>query len=119
MSEELYVNLEFYVAGVKFHQYKEIQDELEEGMTVNLVPEPDNEYDVNAIKVMWYDWMLGYAPAKTGQAAHIAKALKAGVKLWAVITKSNPDADVDYRKLKIWVREEETLPPATSDEEEL
>ena len=113
MNEEHYVNLEFYVAGVKFHQYKDAQDELEEDMEVNLIPEPDNEYDSDAIKVMWEGCMLGYVPAKTGQAKRIAEALRAGGRLWAVITKTDPGAEKDHRKLKVWVREEET----TSDEE--
>lgn len=122
MNEEHYVNLEFYVAGVKFHQYKEICWELKEGTIVELVPEPDNVHDIkvkglevsDAIKVMVQGYMLGYVPARTGQATHVAKALRAGVKLWAVITKTDPSAEKDHRKLKIWIREKET----TSDEVE-
>ena len=54
--------MNFFVAGVKFHKFHEIKDELEEGFFVQLVPEPSNKYDKFAVKVLFKDTMLGYVP---------------------------------------------------------
>ena len=55
----------FYIAGVKHHQLHTILDDLEEGSELELVPEPDNKFDSNAVKIVAAgDVMCGYVPRK-------------------------------------------------------
>ena len=53
---------EFHIAGVQFHEMKYVVNDLEEGMKLELVPEPDNKFDPNAIAIKHNDIMLGYVP---------------------------------------------------------
>jgi hypothetical protein len=55
---------EFYVAGVKHHSLHKIIFDLKPNDELDLVPEPENTYDSNAIKVLKDNLMLGYVPAK-------------------------------------------------------
>ena len=63
---------EFYVAGVKFHQLKDCIDKIKVGEILELVLEPENPYDPNAVAIKFYyvtetsdaEYMLGYVPAK-------------------------------------------------------
>lgn len=53
----------FKVAGLSYYEdnYVDIIDP-EGDLTVNLVPDPDNEHDPNAIKVLLNDIHIGYVP---------------------------------------------------------
>ena len=55
---------EFFIAGVQFHQAKTVINELEIGDELEMLPEPSNKFDPNAIKLMYGETMLGYVPAK-------------------------------------------------------
>lgn len=63
-------NFEFYVAGVKFHRWRDCIDEIEEGETFSMEPEPENKYDPCAVKILYpsqklnHPVMLGYVPSK-------------------------------------------------------
>lgn len=55
----------FYIAGVQHRQgWQQNVKQLVEGQDLQLVPEPDNKYDPNAIKIMNGDIQLGYVPKK-------------------------------------------------------
>ena len=55
----------FFIAGVKFHSgAAEIIRKLEVGEDLELVPEPDNKYDPNAIKIEYGGTLIGYVPKK-------------------------------------------------------
>ena len=72
--------IEFYVAGVKFHEANRpinrndgkgvhrIIEELEEGIPLVIEMEPENKYDPNAVKIIYLndetEHMLGYVPKK-------------------------------------------------------
>jgi len=56
--------IKFYVAGVQHHQYKQCLQELSEIELLKMVPEPDNRYDPNAIKLMFGEYQIGYVPKK-------------------------------------------------------
>ena len=68
MTEEKTLH-SFYVAGVKFHELHTVIKEVEPGEALLLVPEPDNKYDPNAIKILRDEVMLGYVPAKLAASA--------------------------------------------------
>lgn len=54
----------FFVAGVQHHQIHNVLDELRVGDDLDLVPEPDNKYDPNAVRIEYDSTMLGYVPKK-------------------------------------------------------
>jgi hypothetical protein len=54
--------LVFEIAGVKYHAENFIAAQVQAGDIVDLVPEPKNKYDPNAIKVMKTGFHIGYVP---------------------------------------------------------
>lgn len=54
----------FYVAGVQFHELKQIADKIEPGSNLLLTAEPTNQYDPNAVRIEFDAFMLGYVPKK-------------------------------------------------------
>lgn len=54
-----------YIAGVKFRppEAQAVYAELEEGDELHLSREPDNQFDTNAIKVLFDGTFIGYVPA--------------------------------------------------------
>lgn len=55
-----------HIAGVSYRpiECQAAFTELKDGDELELIPEPDNPYDPNAIKVMKGEFHLGYVPAK-------------------------------------------------------
>jgi hypothetical protein len=68
------MNRQFFIAGVKFRPAAEIREaakELKVGDFLTLVPEPDNKFDPNAVKLIHVSkvdeeeiYLLGYVPKK-------------------------------------------------------
>lgn len=113
-TEEIFVNAEFYVAGLQFHQYEQAKHEIGVDWILDLVPDPQNKYDPdfdeetgigNAVRIECGGIMLGFVPAKTGEARLIAQALRNGMELTALVTKHDLEAKVTWGRLKVWVRE--------------
>lgn len=52
----------FYIAGVQFHEMKNVISDLNEGQTLSLVPDPENKFDPNAVCIKHEDTMLGFVP---------------------------------------------------------
>ena len=80
----------FKLAGAKFHNLHKVLEQVEEGDGLDLVPEPDNKYDPNAIKVLWEGTMIGYIPRVFS--AEVAGLLESGAELGARIDRLNKDA---------------------------
>jgi len=77
MSKE--TTYEFYVAGMKFHQYPRIKPFIKEGDKVLLIPDPDNQYDPSAVKVIYprgdeFFW-LGHVPMKKDLSRKISRLI--------------------------------------------
>lgn len=53
----------FFVAGFQHYDGALALDRIKVGSQVELVPEPDNPYDCNAIELRFDDVKLGYVPA--------------------------------------------------------
>lgn len=85
--EEPPIEWRFYVAGVKHHQLSTVIFLLKEEEEVQLIPEPTNKYDKNAIQIRWQDIMLGYVPKQV--AAQILPVLKT-YPLYTIIIELNP-----------------------------
>lgn len=99
-----FINMEFFVAGLGHHQYEEAKDQLPEGTSLTLVPQPDNPFDSTAMQIRFKDYMLGFIPARTGEAKLIFQALAAGRTFTAVVTRNKPETVV-HRRLQVQVKE--------------
>ena len=109
---------EFYVAGVQFHQAKNVLGELSEGMELSLIGEPDNKFDPNAIKIIYdraaqeskilEEIMLGYVPKKFS--AEVSAFMEIHENVVCELVKLNPSAKPwEQLKVNIGVAEETKL----------
>ncbi len=73
------------LAGFKYHAGEDLWPELREGDRLDLVREPQNDYDANAVRVEWRGRKLGYLPRKENRA--VAAAMDNGDKVDARIAK--------------------------------
>ena len=53
---------EFHLAGFTYGDGIDVLEELKPGLDVNLVAEPDNPYDSEAVAIFYKDVRLGYIP---------------------------------------------------------
>jgi hypothetical protein len=86
--------MKFKIAGVKFHQYKDVLNDIVEGDSLMIVPEPANKFDPNAVR-LFYDngtkqAMLGYVPKTIS--SEVSAMFEVGKQLECTITKFNPTA---------------------------
>ena len=95
--------MNFYVAGVKHHKFYEIAEELKEGDSVQLIPEPTNKYDKFAVKIEALGTMLGYVPAMLSE--RLSKMLSTKGTLPAEITSLSLEKEPWYA-LRIEIKEE-------------
>ena len=99
----------FFIAGVQHHELHEVIEDLNEGDELDLICEPDNKFDPNAIRIEIEDTMLGYVPKKFS--AKVSAALEVGHDLECKITKLTPSA-------KPWEQCEVTITQIDFDNEE-
>lgn len=92
---------EFYVAGVQFRLgYQRALETIQEGDSLDLIAEPTNQYDPNAVQVHFEGIFLGYVPkALSGL---VAEALRTGNYYEASLTKLNRD-EKPYKMFKVKV----------------
>lgn len=84
---------QFYIAGFKFHEGMLKLNDINEGDKVLLIPEPDNPYDENAIRIEYHDSQLGYVPKAVNQ--NILPAFEEQPQLIGRITEVNKDTAFD------------------------
>uniref|UniRef100_A0A6M3XFL8 Putative HIRAN domain containing protein n=1 Tax=viral metagenome TaxID=1070528 RepID=A0A6M3XFL8_9ZZZZ len=86
--------MKFFIAGVKFHNYKSILSDITEGDNLVLFPEPENKFDPNAVQIHFDNGgkaaFLGFVPKKFS--SEVAGLLEIGRPLECVLTKFNPGA---------------------------
>ena len=73
------------LAGFRYYDGGEVWPELKAGDRLELVRDPDNPYDANAVRVVWRGHMLGYLPRRDNAA--VARQLDRGAALEARITR--------------------------------
>ena len=98
---------EFYVAGMKFHQYPRVKPFIKEGDKVLLIPDPENQYDPNAVKIIYPRgdefFMLGHVPMKKDLSKKISKEISKSISpAKGTITYHGLDSPF-YQALKIEV----------------
>ena len=90
------MNHSFFIAGVQFRPtgVKEEIKKLLKHQNLILEPEPENEFDPNAIKIISINEegkaFLGYVPKKFS--AEILAALEVGIDLECIVEEINPSA---------------------------
>lgn len=73
------------LAGSQFHALETLRPQLKPGDALDLVREPDNPHDPQAVRVEWRGHKLGYVPRKENRA--VATALDRGERLHARISR--------------------------------
>lgn len=107
MNEEKESLFEFYVAGVKFHELKTCIDEISAGDILEMISEPENKYDSNAVRLEFpspeqnKQVMVGYVPAKFS--AEVTAYLSIG-DLECIVTEVNP-GNKTWEQLKVAIEE--------------
>lgn len=57
----------FNIAGFKYWDGALVLDQLKAGMLLDLVPEPDNPHDPNAVALYFHGTKLGFVPASQNE----------------------------------------------------
>jgi hypothetical protein len=73
------------LAGFRYYEGKRLWSEMKVGDTLQLVREPGNAYDANAVRVEWQGHKLGYVPCADNEA--LARFMDRGSKAEARITR--------------------------------
>lgn len=79
------------LAGSQYYAMARIWSEIRPGDRLTLTREPENRHDRNAIRVDWNGQQIGYVPRAENRA--VARALDAGEKLEARVSKLRDDPD--------------------------
>ncbi len=69
------------LAGFRHHEARETWQRMTVGDRLQLVREPDNPYDANAVRVEWHGVKLGYVPRRDNAA--VARQMDRGAVLEA------------------------------------
>lgn len=86
------------LAGYRYGEGAEVWPLLREGDALELVPEPGNAHDSNAVRVEWRGRKLGYVPRR--QNAALAWGLERGTPLRARVSRlvehPNPARRIEF-----------------------
>lgn len=97
---------EFFIAGVQHHQLHKVLKLLKEGNHLQLVPEPTNKFDPNAVRIECFtadgDIMCGYVPKKFSSS--VCAAIEVGNILECIITELISTAK-PWEQCKVEIRE--------------
>jgi len=72
------------LAGFRYGEAAEVWPQMQLGDALDLVPEPENPHDPNAVRVEWRGRKLGYVPRR--QNAAVAWGLQRGTPLRARVS---------------------------------
>jgi len=88
------------LAGSQYYAAAKIWNDIRIGDRLTLTREPGNRHDRNAVRIEWQGQQIGYLPrAENGV---VARALDAGEKLEARVSKRRDDPD-PWRRIEIEV----------------
>lgn len=86
------------LAGFRYHEAKALFSDIRLGDRLELVREPDNPYDANAVRVEWRGKKLGYVPRR--QNAALAWAMDRGESVSARVSRlrehRNPQERIQF-----------------------
>lgn len=73
------------VKGLYYYSFDKIADQIQVNDLLTLVPEPENQHDRFAVKVLWDDQQIGHISRYKSQI--ITALLQHGFRLHAIVTK--------------------------------
>ncbi len=88
------------LAGSQYYAAAKVWKDIRIGDRLTLTREPDNRHDRNAVRVDWQGQQIGYVPRAENGA--VARALDAGEKLEARVSKRHDDPD-PWRRIEFEV----------------
>jgi hypothetical protein len=88
------------LAGSQYYAAARVWNEIRIGDRLTLTREADNRHDRNAVRVDWQGQQIGYVPRAENGA--VARALDAGEKLEARVSKRRDDPD-PWRRIEFEV----------------
>lgn len=88
------------LAGAQYYAVDTLWPRMRIGDALELVREPDNRHDRNAIRVEWQGQKIGYVPRRANRA--VASALDRGDRLVARISRLTEDPD-PWRRIEFEV----------------
>jgi len=88
------------LAGSQYYAAAKVWNDIRIGDRLTLTREPGNRHDRNAVRVDWQGRQIGYVPRAENGA--VARALDAGERLEARVSKRRDDAD-PWRRIEIEV----------------
>ena len=100
----------FHVAGVQHHRLHKCADDLEKGAKFTLIPEPENRFDMFAVKIVYMGrdgdvYQIGYVPKRLS--AIITICVTRPGKITECIL-ADLDRDVEpWRQCQVLVKEED------------
>jgi hypothetical protein len=86
------------LAGSQYHALEEVRHQLQVGMRLQLVREPDNPHDARAVRIDWQGHVLGYLPRVENTT--VSRALDAGEAVEARIAKLREHRN-PWRRLEV------------------
>ena len=91
-----------FVAGYQFHAGTQLEPRMGVGDRLELVREPDNPHDRQAVAIHWGGERIGYVPRRVN--ADIARRLDAGDRLSGHLTRLDERADT-WQRLEFAIRQ--------------
>jgi hypothetical protein len=90
---------DFYIAGVQYSEAAFVMEQLRPGITLDILPEPDNPYDSQAVIILHQGAKLGYIPRKHDNGLWF-KLLMGGTPLQCRVLSVNQQEEV-YRQVRV------------------
>jgi hypothetical protein len=91
------------LAGFRYYEGADLWDRMQVGDALELVREPANPHDPNAVRVLWQGQMLGYLPRRENRA--VARHMDAGGRVEARIVRLQQHRNPWQRiELAVYVR---------------
>lgn len=106
------MNRSFFIAGVQFRplEAKERIRKILKGTTLILEPEPTNQYDSNAVKIIELSEKgkthIGYVPKLFS--SEVSAALEVGIDLECIVEEINPTAKF-WEMIRVSIRDCEVV----------
>jgi hypothetical protein len=72
------------LAGARYYDANSVWAEMRAGDALELVREPDNPHDANAIRIEWRGRKIGYVPRRENE--HLARQMDHGARPQATVT---------------------------------
>ena len=72
------------LAGARYYDANAVWEEMRVGDALELIREPDNPHDANAIRIEWRSRKIGYVPRRDNE--HLARQMDHGARPRATLT---------------------------------